>query len=965
MSDFSSWFYALWKRDPFPWQKMLAERVSNGAWPAALDLPTASGKTACIDIAIFALAVQAHHPPAQRTAPRRIWFVVDRRIVVDEAFARATEIAGKLAAATAGPLKGVGDRLRELSGTHRPLAVGRLRGGILVDDGWARIPSQPAVITSTVDQLGSRLLFRGYGHSLSSAPIFAGLAANDSLVILDEAHCAVPFMQTLQAIEKYRGPNWAEEPIASPFTVVIMSATPPKGIAQHALFPGAQRDQALDHPQLRRRLQTSKLAELVEVDDARVGTEDPLVDKAADRARQFLQHGRRRVAVMVNRVHTAHSIAGHLEELVGEGPEAGADIILLTGRIRPFERDALIEHWSRYLRAGDPEEPERPVVTVATQCLEVGADFSFDALITECASLDALRQRFGRLARLGSEERVPAVVLVRKADLEAKEPDPVYGRALAETWKWLRDVAEGSKYVDMGANSLEARLSGLEDVAPLLAPSGDAPVLLPAHLDLLCQTAPPAYPEPDIGPYLHGQRSAREVSVVWRCDLQEGDWSRWVEIVALCPPVSGEMLPVRLWLLRAWLARQTLEDNSPDVEGSGDERENGVGRIRPCLLWRGRDRSRVITHADDISPDDVVVVPASYGIEGLGQATRTKALGIEGLDLWEVARMAAGQPPAVRINPVVLAPWRGHPLIEDLLKIANLDTFERDEIAEAIQTLLRYPFTGEETPPPAPGWWLDVLRAALTGKMVEHPAGGVILFARASKPTAEPDLFADDDDLASSADREVLLDEHCRLVRRTAQTITRNCLPGNLGEAVGIAALWHDAGKLDPRFQLLLHQGDEIAAAGSAAPIAKSSSVPSSPSRRRAIREASGLPEGFRHEMLSVELADRFATLSEDGSLRDLVLHLIASHHGHARPFAPVVSDESPPEIAGRFAGVEIRLDRPTRRSIPPAHRLDSAIPERFWRLNRRFGWWGLAYLEAFLRLADWYASNFIEREIG
>jgi hypothetical protein len=44
MSDFSAWFRALWNRDPFPWQTLLAERVAGGDWPDALDLPTASGK---------------------------------------------------------------------------------------------------------------------------------------------------------------------------------------------------------------------------------------------------------------------------------------------------------------------------------------------------------------------------------------------------------------------------------------------------------------------------------------------------------------------------------------------------------------------------------------------------------------------------------------------------------------------------------------------------------------------------------------------------------------------------------------------------------------------------------------------------------------------------------------------------------------------------------------------------------
>ena len=71
-------------------------RAVEGDWPGAIDLPTGSGKTACIDIAVFALACQAGRQAAERTAPRRIFFCVNRRVIVDEAHQRALRIAKRL-----------------------------------------------------------------------------------------------------------------------------------------------------------------------------------------------------------------------------------------------------------------------------------------------------------------------------------------------------------------------------------------------------------------------------------------------------------------------------------------------------------------------------------------------------------------------------------------------------------------------------------------------------------------------------------------------------------------------------------------------------------------------------------------------------------------------------------------------------------------------------------------------------
>lgn len=968
--DFPSFFRALWGYEPFPWQTMLAERIAQGSWPQALDLPTASGKTACIDAAVYALACQSEVPVAKRTAPRRIWFVVDRRIVVDEAHARAERMAHKLKQAEAGPLKEVADCLKKISGTVRPLAHARLRGGILHDDGWGRLPSQPAVITSTVDQLGSRLLFRGYGHGDLTASIFAGLAAHDSLILLDEAHCSVPFLQTLRSIERYRGEEWAECPIQTPFAFSVLSATLPGDIPSDAVFPGIEREKALNHPKLHDRLLAAKPAELVEVKTPRGNETDQLVLEAVRRANDFLKDSKQRIAVIVNRVRTAEEIAQALQEAV----EESADVVLLTGHIRPYERDRLIGRWEPFLRAAFPENPQKPSILVSTQCIEVGADFSFDALITECASLDALRQRFGRLNRMGHPGEAPAVILIRDKDAE-NEKDPIYEGALTETWRLLNEKATTAgkgksekKVIDFGFEALQTTLNDVEELSSYLAPQPDAPVLFPAYLDLFCQTAPTPYPEPDIQLFLHGKgRGTPEVRVVWRADLlREQADQNWIETVSLCPPSSAEMLSVPLYRLRNWLAESKDAVDDADLEGGISSDEEIPGHISPCLLWRGRNRSQVCRHASDILPNDVVVLPAGYGIAGLGQSVVSEAMGKEALDLWEPSRSMSGHPLALRLHRAVLQPWlESCPPLQTLLGLAEAPDWERDAVQAGIDAVLEYQ-PEDDSPPTIPSWLQQLFQSVRNGRFEGHPGGGIVARARTYDHSArELDLFADDDDLTSAitpaGHQEVSLNIHSASVKWAVEKLAARCLSEEFMEPVRQAAYWHDVGKLDERFQFLLRRGDELAVADE--PLAKSANVPMSPARRRSIRKASGLPDSFRHEMLSAQLAERSSAISGSEETVDLVLHLIASHHGYARPFAPVCIDPEPPSVSGLLGRDILKLHAEERAKLIPPHRVDSGITERFWRLTRRYGWWGLAYLEAILRLGDWYGSSFIMSE--
>ena len=597
MMSFPDFFEAVHGHTPFPWQKRLAGRLVDGRdWPEAIDLPTASGKTALLDAAVWAMAKQADLPPAERSTPRRLWFVVDRRIVVDEAFQRARRIADALAAAEDGSdgLSGVAEALRRLGGLgpkSAPLAAARLRGGVRKDEGWSESLSQPAILTSTVDQFGSRLLFRPYGHGPLAAPVHAALAGTDSLLILDEAHCAVPLLQTVNAVRLHQSDCWTPEPVAPPLRAVVMSATPPPGLTD--VFPApAERDAALNHPLLEKRIAAAKPAHLVLAATPKKPARGPrpastLVPEATAEVIAALDAGKRRVAVMLNRVDSATALHDALKPVLKDR----AGVFLLTGRMRPVDREELLEKLSPSFASGrsadEPLPDDRPVVLCTTQCLEVGADFSFDALVTENAAIDALRQRFGRLDRLGEETSPPfAAVLAWAPDVPAPDKldpaaplDPIYGNAAAATWAFLHGIAQadsdGRPCIDFGIRAFGGLLP--HPIDPLLAPTSAAPVLLPAHLDAWAQTGPMPAASPEPAFFLHGCDAATEdtVDVVWRRDLtpaMEGEGTsalatRWRATVEALPPLAGERLPVRRDRLVRWLAGKKPAGEAFDVRG--------------------------------------------------------------------------------------------------------------------------------------------------------------------------------------------------------------------------------------------------------------------------------------------------------------------------------------------------------------------------------------------------------------
>jgi CRISPR-associated endonuclease/helicase Cas3 len=935
-SDFSKFFEAIHGYEPFPWQKMLVERVLDEGWPDLLDLPTASGKTACLDIAVFTLAFQAGMQRQERTTPRRIFFVVDRRIVVDEAYERAEKIAAALAQALdkrgESIVRTVAQSLCDLAcGDHKTaLAVARLRGGI----GRAAVlpshPLQPSIISATVDQIGSRLLFRSYGGSDRVAPVHAALVAYDSLIILDEAHCSVPFCQTAAAVRDYLSPKWQQEapPLAAPLKLMVMTATPPTGLDIKQKFPKRnERSAALEHDLLKERSSAQKLATL----ELCTGREqDPLVSAAATHVLAQLNAGRQRIAVMVNRVRTAHDV---LDALRARQP--ACELVLLTGRMRPIDRDDLVNRWKGVLKAGSDVKLEKPIVLVTTQCLEVGADFSFDALITECASVDALLQRFGRLDRLGEIGHTEACILVRAADIKNGE-DPIYGSALAATWQWLKEQKD--QPVDFGIDVMRRRISGLDDATrdTMLAPHPNAPVLMPAHVDLLCQTAPVPVPDPDVAAYLHGLgRGDPEVRVAFRADLAD-DATKWSELLQVCPPAALECLSVPLWRMRRWLAGVAVLPPE-DVEGiaTSEENDENAGNQRQRFAVFRDGAWEIHTNSEELRGGDMVVLPRDPN-DPLPNALGTFLDGAFA-DRADEAYWCGQRRALLRIHPDLLAPYKEHTAITALLtwakESAQADEPDLQALREILATLASSP------PVPWLGQLAGVLCKIMRAKHVaRHPcrdSAWIIVV-----PLRPVDLDDDMGDVLSESSEPVELNAHLADVAATARVFA-SAAHSRITSTLVAAGRWHDAGKIDPRFQAWLRKeseffGGTLWAKGDTRP-----------------RGTSGL----RHEMLSVQLLETQCPEVLDAVDRELLLHLVAAHHGHARPFAPWQRDTELPALDGIVNGRAMVMEEADRRALPAPCALGSGIADRFWQLTRRYGWWGLAYLEMLVRLADWEAS--------
>jgi CRISPR-associated endonuclease/helicase Cas3 len=726
-----------------------------------------------------------------------------------------------------------------------------------------------------------------------------------------------------------------------------------------------QRSERLDR-RLAPRLSAAKSAELI-IGKARSNHAELHAKEFVDHAWRLSEvtsngEAPRIVAVIVNRVALARICH---EELSARIKKSGvsAESVLFIGRTREIDRRALMLAYQTKLESGHGAS-DTALFVVATQCIEAGADFDFDTMVTQAAPLDVLRQRFGRVNRLGKRLSVDAVILACRDEIDGRADDPLYGMRTHTTWNWLVTQSTQGR-VDFGINALDERLKG-EDVSLLTTEARDAPTVMPAYVDLWAQTHPMPTVDAEPALFLHGVPGAADVQIVWRADIELDDLlperinGRTLPLLALMPPKSAEAVAVPIYAARAWLSGKTAAPVN-DVEGSPDtEADSRTGRTIPAVRWRGTDNEYTGAVTPwTLRPGDIVVVAGAVGgcdeygwlpegrqrVTDVGEIARQPytmhrfAFRVHRRLLEDAMHAESGVRPTLKDVELL---WRrmhlnmqearnernGASVARWLLRTDGLprewhETLELFTKARNVQ--VTFPYDDSEA-------------RQVTGLVLVAPHG---IERKKVDKTPRPAIASTEcDETGSFQTNSVTLAAHSVHVADKARLYVRSVgLPRRLAEDIVLAARLHDEGKRDSRFQLYLRRGDRLDAATDKQVLAKSNKGAMDRGTERRVRERVGLPVAWRHEADSVRRALESAQLAAAHDPQ-LVLWLVGTHHGYGRPLYPHTDPMNcgPQDLDFLIYGDD--------------------WSEIFAKLRRHYGAWELARFEAIIRLADHRASE-------
>lgn len=917
--DFDHAFERLSGHGPFPWQRRLFHLLCKGSVPRAVDIPTGLGKTTVIACWLLARANGA-------PLPRRLVYVVDRRVVVDQATEFAEDLRDRL--------DDLPELQEKLSLGGRSLPISTLRGQHIDNREWLEDPVATSIVVGTVDMIGSRLLFSGYGVSRKMSPNAAGLLGCDSLVVLDEAHLSRPFEHLLSAIERQRrvSDKRQTESLAAerkegvaglglppPFRLLPLSAT--LGSFKDASPPFQLNDEDKLDATVNRRLNAPKALRVTNLAEG-TNLDDALADAAWD---LYLEESATHevpvsLVVYCDSREIAEKVTNKLKaKLKDDAPDAKT--ILFTGGRRVRERQRAADELQECgLVSSSTTVPQQSVFLVATSAGEVGVDLDADHMVCDLVPWERMVQRLGRVNRRGvGKARVHVIY-------GGKQPDEAASARLRSVRQLLsmlpRVNGDGHQAGPGALRDLGRHLDqdGLLEKAS--TPEPLYPALTRELVDAWSLTSLTEHTgRPEVGPWLRGWIDDEpHTSVAWRrfLPLRFGFDGSQVnvgpsEIEAFfeaAPLQSAELLETETWRVADWVKKwvgrevrsltkkpanaepkdSTVESEPDAPEDSVNPRPLGENSIVALLLDNAGElkKSFSLKRLDEISKrelhrhlaDHRLVVDARLGglqDDGLLNAgCDTPATTAEGSEDDTAAEGWGVQTVRVRL---VRAESRG------------IDSAQEETWLEVLALPYVISEDGDEQ------IWLVVEK---------QPVGATVEDSRA---------------VASSSQR---LRDHQRMVATEVARIADGLNLNDADRAMLVAAAdFHDAGKDTPRWQRAFNARRE------GGPFAKTPG----PLNHTIL-------SGYRHEFQSVVLADQGELNGIDRSSRryDLALHLIAAHHGNARPVIGIEGcDMFPPTVAGRHA---------------------RKIALRFAHLQNDLGPWGLAWWESLLRAADRRASR-------
>ena len=454
--NFNSRFKELTGHAPFEWQRRLFEELFiKGDLPSALDLPTGLGKTSVM--MIWYLARQAEAP-----VPRRLVYVVDRRAVVDQATAVAESIKQR--------------------SDDSALRISTLRGRYADNRQWLEDPAAPAIIVGTVDMIGSRLLFEGYGVTRRMRPYHAGLLGADTLVVLDESHLVPPFERLLERIARDRDKDNAlgsqgvkDRDLIPRFRLLPLSATGRDRGGD--VFRLAEQDR--EDLVVKQRLDAKKRLVFKPAGDKKL--EDRLVEEAW----ALSDEGEKSVRILI--YCNSRDVAEKTKETIGKRMKSAQippeNVQLFVGARRVKEREDAKNKLEELGFFSGNHAPDKAAFVIATSAGEVGVDLDADHMVMDLVPFERMVQRLGRVNRLGGRDAKVVAIYESENEPEPKKPDAPKNeeqRAII-AWRAFKVLKKLPCYEDDSRNASPGAFVDLKDrLAKEIAGASSPDPLYPA-----------------------------------------------------------------------------------------------------------------------------------------------------------------------------------------------------------------------------------------------------------------------------------------------------------------------------------------------------------------------------------------------------------------------------------------------------------------------------------------------------